>query len=103
MLVVACSSNHSVKATPTVASKPAEIVIESSHGKSVIQPTVVDYSAANKTNSIENADFSDPLEFINRPIFTFNDYLYRYFLTPLSRGYQYITPDPVEQSITNAF
>lgn len=46
---------------------------------------------------------ADPWEAINRPIFTFNDYADRYVLRPLAKGYQRVTPDPVEKGVTNVF
>ncbi|HEY7774381.1 MAG TPA: VacJ family lipoprotein [Marinagarivorans sp.] len=48
-------------------------------------------------------DYSDPLQSINRPIFTFNHYTYRYLLTPISKGYQKVVPSPVDRSIGNFF
>lgn len=45
----------------------------------------------------------DPWESFNRPIFTFNDTLDTYALKPLAQGYQYITPDPVEDGVSNFF
>jgi phospholipid-binding lipoprotein MlaA len=45
----------------------------------------------------------DPWESFNRPIFTFNDTLDTYALKPLAQGYQYVTPDPVEDGVTNFF
>ncbi len=45
----------------------------------------------------------DPWEPFNRSIFTFNDTADHYVLTPLSKGYQWITPAPVEKGIGNMF
>jgi len=45
----------------------------------------------------------DPFEPINRGIFKFNDAADRFVLRPVAKGYQKITPDPVERSISNAF
>lgn len=45
----------------------------------------------------------DPLRFINEPIFTFNDVIYEYALSPFSRGYQAVVPDPIDQGIGNFF
>lgn len=56
------------------------------------EPTVVSYE-----------DYRDPLQVINRPIFTFNHYTYRYLLSPLSRGYQKVVPEPVDNSLANFF
>ncbi len=43
----------------------------------------------------------DPWEPLNRRIFAFNEGLDEYFLRPVAKGYRYITPDPVERSVTN--
>ena len=45
----------------------------------------------------------DPWESFNRPIFTFNDTLDTYALKPLAQGYQAVTPDPVEDGVSNFF
>ncbi|ARN76431.1 hypothetical protein BST96_14905 [Oceanicoccus sagamiensis] len=45
----------------------------------------------------------DPWEPLNRKIFAFNDFADRYALTPVAKGYQWITPDPVEAGIGNMF
>lgn len=48
-------------------------------------------------------EVSDPLEPVNRVIFKFNDISYRYFLSPVASGYKKITPDPVEDGVSNVF
>lgn len=45
----------------------------------------------------------DPLEAWNRPVHHFNETLDIHILRPLARGYQTITPEPVERSIANFF
>jgi phospholipid-binding lipoprotein MlaA len=45
----------------------------------------------------------DPWESINRPIFTFNDTVDTYALKPLAQGYQFSTPQFVEDGIHNFF
>ncbi|MDD0986632.1 VacJ family lipoprotein [Pseudomonas shahriarae] len=45
----------------------------------------------------------DPWESINRPIFIFNDTVDTYALKPLAQGYQFITPQFVEDGIHNFF
>ena len=45
----------------------------------------------------------DPWESINRPIYTFNDVLDTYALKPLAQGYQYVTPQFLEDGIHNMF
>jgi phospholipid-binding lipoprotein MlaA len=45
----------------------------------------------------------DPWEGFNRAIFTFNDTLDQYILKPVAKGYRYITPNFVDNGITNFF
>ena len=45
----------------------------------------------------------DPLEPMNRQIFTFNDALDRTIAQPVARGYQKVTPQPIRQAISNFF
>jgi phospholipid-binding lipoprotein MlaA len=45
----------------------------------------------------------DPLEGLNRTIFTVNDKLDQYALKPVAKGYVFITPQPVRDSVTNFF
>lgn len=49
------------------------------------------------------AQVSDPFEGLNRATFKFNDGLYTYLLRPVSKGYQFVTPDPMEQGLDNFF
>ena len=49
------------------------------------------------------SEISDPLEFINRYTFEFNDFVYLNLLEPLANAYQTVTPDHVEQGATNFF
>lgn len=46
---------------------------------------------------------NDPLEGLNRKIFVFNDTVDRWVLRPVARGYDRVTPDPVQQRIGNFF
>lgn len=45
----------------------------------------------------------DPWEGFNRTMFTFNEAFDTYALKPITQGYQYITPDPVEGLVSNFF
>ena len=45
----------------------------------------------------------DPWEGFNRKIYAFNDVADRYFLKPVTKSYQWITPDFVETGVSNAF
>lgn len=46
---------------------------------------------------------SDPLEGLNRATFKLNDGIYKVVLRPVAKGYQFITPGPVQQGLGNFF
>jgi phospholipid-binding lipoprotein MlaA len=46
---------------------------------------------------------SDPWESLNRVVFQFNDDFDTAFMKPIAKGYQAITPVPVDRGITNFF
>lgn len=118
-LLGACASSQqqSASASPPVSaqeqvtaeSSSQTLTVESSHGVQEIQPTVVGYTAPPSNTddaaqaSDQAADFGDPLEFINRPVFAFNDVLYSYLLIPVSHGYKKIMPDLVQTGVSNFF
>ena len=45
----------------------------------------------------------DPWEGLNRKIYAFNDFADRYFMKPVAKGYQKVTPSPLRRGITNFF
>jgi len=45
----------------------------------------------------------DPFEGFNRPVYDFNMGLDKYFLKPISDGYQFVTPDFMQTGVTNFF
>lgn len=45
----------------------------------------------------------DPLESVNRLTFKFNDFIYMNVVKHLAKGYQQVTPDPVERGASNFF
>ncbi|WP_456405885.1 MlaA family lipoprotein [Thiolapillus sp.] len=49
------------------------------------------------------AEEKDPWEAFNRPVYAFNEKLDEYVATPLARGYQKITPAPVDRGVTRFF
>ncbi|WP_415009177.1 VacJ family lipoprotein [Cycloclasticus pugetii] len=53
--------------------------------------------------SLTSQEENDPLEFVNRGVYKFNQKADEYVLEPVAKGYQYVTPDIVDQSITNFF
>ncbi|WP_433694036.1 MlaA family lipoprotein [Paraburkholderia phenoliruptrix] len=53
--------------------------------------------------TVQTPTQGDPLEGLNRTIFTVNDKLDQYALKPVAKGYVFITPQPVRDSVTNFF
>jgi phospholipid-binding lipoprotein MlaA len=53
--------------------------------------------------SLKNAAPGDPLEPINRGIFSFNNTFDHYFFKPIAKGYDTVTPAPVKQGVSNVF
>lgn len=51
----------------------------------------------------EDAKNPDPWEGFNRSVYTFNDTMDRYFMKPVAQSYRAVTPDPVEDGISNVF
>ena len=49
------------------------------------------------------ADNHDPYEPYNRFMYRINDGIDRTVMTPVARGYQKVTPKPVQSGITNVF
>jgi phospholipid-binding lipoprotein MlaA len=45
----------------------------------------------------------DPLEPVNRAIFSFNETLDRWVLEPVATGWDFVTPDPFQRGISNFF
>ncbi|MBM3202373.1 VacJ family lipoprotein [Candidatus Woesearchaeota archaeon] len=54
-------------------------------------------------STVTKNDPRDPLEGWNRRVQQFNDNLDDYFMKPVSKGYQWVTPSFVDRGITNFF
>ncbi|WP_371259317.1 VacJ family lipoprotein [Cupriavidus sp. HPC(L)] len=50
-----------------------------------------------------NANPADPLEPMNRAIYTVNDKIDTYVAVPVAKGYRRVTPQPVRTAVTNVF
>ncbi|WP_158966208.1 VacJ family lipoprotein [Paraglaciecola sp. L3A3] len=108
LILGSCSSNKSTQQTAATNqnTQTQQLVVKSSHGTHTIEPTVVSYAADDSQAVVDGeqpAAFDDPLEFINRPIFAFNDKLFEYVLIPASKVYLAIVPTPVNQGVSNFF
>ena len=45
----------------------------------------------------------DPFELLNRTVYYFNDQLDSFIFKPVAKGYQWITPQPVDEAVTHIF
>jgi len=59
--------------------------------------------AFTNANLVFAEDVPDPIEPFNRGIFWFNNNADEYVIEPVAKGYKYITPEPVRNSIKNFF
>ena len=66
--------------------------------KTLIFPLLLSISG-----SIFAQDEQDPYESFNRRVFAFNEFLDRYLVKPVAKGYDWITPKPVDDSVTRFF
>ncbi len=81
-------------ATPKSSPPPVEA------GTTAVKPLdavdeLDDYGAA--------AEVADPLEGLNRATFKLNDGLYNFVFRPVSKGYEFVAPQPVRKGLTNFF
>lgn len=53
--------------------------------------------------SFAEDDNPDPWEGFNRTVFEFNEVLDKYIARPLAEGYQFVTPESVDQSVSSFF
>ncbi|WP_431821188.1 MlaA family lipoprotein [Burkholderia sp. F1] len=53
--------------------------------------------------TVQTPTKGDPLEGFNRTVYKFNDTVDTYALKPVAKGYQYVVPQPVRDSVTNFF
>ncbi|QTD91670.1 MlaA family lipoprotein [Burkholderia anthina] len=53
--------------------------------------------------TVQTPTKGDPLEGFNRTMYKFNDTVDTYALKPVAKGYQYVVPQPVRESVTNFF
>ncbi|OED47512.1 hypothetical protein ACH42_02900 [Endozoicomonas sp. (ex Bugula neritina AB1)] len=54
-------------------------------------------------SAADPVSYDDPWEDVNRAVFDFNDALDTFTLKPIAKGYNYITPKPVQSMVGNFF
>jgi phospholipid-binding lipoprotein MlaA len=52
-------------------------------------------------SGFDDAANIDPWESMNRKVFAFNETLDKYLLRPVAKGYRFVTPDPLENGVSN--
>lgn len=92
-----------VESPANTLSKGKFVTIETSQGRLEVSPTVVSVADEQQDEPTGEVVYNDPLEGLNRAIFSFNDFSYRYALLPISDGYRYVVPSSVRDKIGNAF
>ena len=55
------------------------------------------------SHAAKGVSFDDPWENVNRSVFGFNEWIDTYALKPVAKGYDTITPKPVQQLVSNFF
>lgn len=68
--------------------------------KKIILGLAVTFGACNYAGASE---VNDPFEPVNRPIASFNESFDRYFLKPVAQGYDAVTPEFVQDGVSNFF
>lgn len=58
---------------------------------------------ADPANETSQYDDRDPLEAVNRAVYSFNDKLDRYVMKPVAKGYRFVTPSFVRTGVANFF
>lgn len=69
----------------------------------VVRLTVIFLTMILSPVTFADEENPDPWEGFNRGVFEFNETLDKYVARPLAEGYQYITPEPVDQSVSAFF
>ena len=71
--------------------------------KAIILVIVVMLGACATTQQNERVVRIDPLEPMNRAVFTFNENLDQYLVKPAAEAYKFVMPDAVRRGVTNFF
>ncbi|OKY25854.1 MULTISPECIES: MlaA family lipoprotein [Thalassotalea] len=114
LLCSACSSSPNSAPTPEPAAETKVeklsdsnvTTINTSNGQIEIEPTIVatDDSTLNGDQPFDDSvNYYDPIESFNRSIFQLNHFTYTYLFIPVAKGYNFVLPDPVKQSVANVF
>jgi len=86
--------------------------LSSKYSKSALRLTLLSLAVilftfpalAEETTAVETTeDDGDPIEPVNRAIFSFNDTIDEYILEPVAIGYDYVLPAPAKVGVSNFF
>lgn len=79
------------------------IKISTSQGEINVEPAVVSMAQTSLNSGAATGGEDDPWEGFNRAMFSFNHGAYKYVLTPVTKGYRAVVPDPARQSVGRFF
>jgi phospholipid-binding lipoprotein MlaA len=91
-----CATQAADPAPPETVETPNDASVEG-NGETGAERITID------PNVVSYDEYQDPLMPMNRFVFGFNDFVSRYALIPLGKGYKKVVPDPVERSVDNFF
>ncbi len=91
--LTSCASSASRKQAAPASSR--SVGEKKSDGKSV--------KATDDLDEYTAASIPDPLQPLNRVTFWINDGLYTVLLRPISKGYEFVVPEPVRTGVHNVF
>ncbi|MDO6428563.1 VacJ family lipoprotein [Thalassotalea sp. 1_MG-2023] len=113
LLCTACTSSPNSTPTPEPVEPKVEqlsdsnvTTINTSNGIIEIEPTIVatdDSTLMGDQPFDDTVYYYDPIESFNRSIFQLNHFTYTYLFIPVAKGYNFVLPDPVKQSVANVF
>ena len=71
--------------------------------KGIVGTAITSMALLSGCASLTSQQENDPLEYVNRGVYQFNQKADQYVLEPVAKGYQYVTPEVVDKGITNFF
>lgn len=94
LFLPACASSRKDRETP-----PPPI----GDGKNIASDNAAANNDEEDYDDIQSVRIADPLQPLNRVIFSFNHYLYKGVMRPVAKGYEFIIPSLLRKGIHNAY
>lgn len=110
LLAVACAFTFTACASSRKRDHAPPVPAQAGSGKNEVPRTASARAGAGDSDEADDdldeydvVEISDPLEPVNRVTFSFNHYLYKGVLRPLSKGYEFVVPSLLRKGIHNAY